>query len=195
MLTVGQDPQLVNADLFNCFLLSAQQETSCVKCQEVPLDVFLMSGYKISLSIMTTERSDQVLEVWSEVNQKSCVFMLYSLPVHGITVLSLHEADRATESSTGIIYPYGSNSQCSVELSVYVMWGGPCGIDVSNYKLWYLGSTVFESWRINRKTWLKIFMAFFSSWQMLKSHIKWDHGNIILGPFWLFINILSFNVI
>ena len=63
MLTVGQDPQLVNADLFNSFLLSAQQETSCVKCQEVPLDVFLMNGYKISLSIMTTERSDQVLEV------------------------------------------------------------------------------------------------------------------------------------
>jgi len=63
MLTVGQDPQLVNTDLFNGFLLSAQQETSCVKCQEVPLDVFLMNGYKISLSIMTTERSDQVLEV------------------------------------------------------------------------------------------------------------------------------------
>ena len=63
MLTVGQDPQLVNADLFNGFLLSAQQETSCVKCQEVPLDVFLMNGYKISLNIMTTERSDQVLEV------------------------------------------------------------------------------------------------------------------------------------
>lgn len=60
--SVGQDPQLVNADLFNGFLLSAQQETSCVKCQEVPLDVFLMNGYKISLSIMTTERSDQVLE-------------------------------------------------------------------------------------------------------------------------------------
>ncbi|GFG30468.1 hypothetical protein Cfor_09310 [Coptotermes formosanus] len=60
--SVGQDPQLVNTDLFNGFLLSAQQETSCEKCQEVPLDVFLMNGYKISLSIMTTERSDQVLE-------------------------------------------------------------------------------------------------------------------------------------
>ena len=81
MLTVGQDPQLVNTDLFNGFLLSAQQETSCVKCQEVPLDVFLMNGYKISLSIMTTERSDQVLEVWSEVNSKSWIFMLYSLSV------------------------------------------------------------------------------------------------------------------
>jgi len=47
--------------------------------------------------------------------------MLYSLPVHGITVLSLHEADRTTESSTGVIYPYGSNSQCSVELSFNVV--------------------------------------------------------------------------
>lgn len=63
MLTVGQDPQLVTTDLFNGFLLSAQQETSCEKCQEVPLDVFLMNGYKVSLNVMTTERSDQVLEV------------------------------------------------------------------------------------------------------------------------------------
>ena len=157
MLTVGQDPQLVNTDLFNGFLLSAQQETSCVKCQEVPLDVFLMNGYKISLSIMTTERSDQVLEVWSEVNRKSGIFMLYSLPVHGITVLSLHEADRANMSSTGIIFPYGSNSQCSVGLIVYVVWGVHVfpQIDVSNYNLWYLGSTGFESWPINLKTWLR----------------------------------------
>jgi sorting nexin-17 len=63
MLAVGQDPQLVTTDLFNGFLLSAQQETSCEKCQEVPLDVFLMNGYKVLLSVMTTERSDQVLEV------------------------------------------------------------------------------------------------------------------------------------
>lgn len=60
--SVGQDPQLVTTDLFNGFLLSAQQETSCEKCQEVPLDVFLMNGYKVLLSVMTTERSDQVLE-------------------------------------------------------------------------------------------------------------------------------------
>jgi sorting nexin-17 len=63
LLTVGQDPRLVTTDLFNGFLLSAQQETSCEKCQEVPLDVFLMNGYKVVLSVMTTERSDQVLEV------------------------------------------------------------------------------------------------------------------------------------
>ncbi|KDR21557.1 sorting nexin-17 [Zootermopsis nevadensis] len=60
--SVGQDPRLVNTDLFNGFLLSAQQETSCEKSQEVPLDVFLMNGYKISLNVVTTERSDQVLE-------------------------------------------------------------------------------------------------------------------------------------
>lgn len=63
MLTVGQDSQLVNTDLFNGFLLSAQQETSSEKSQEVPLHVFLMNGYKISLNVMTAERSDQVLEV------------------------------------------------------------------------------------------------------------------------------------
>ena len=34
------------------------------------------------------------------------------------------------KSSTGIIYPYGSNSQCSVGVIVYVVGGVPCGSTV-----------------------------------------------------------------
>ncbi|XP_067008355.2 sorting nexin-17 [Anabrus simplex] len=78
--TVGQDPQLVNTDLFNGFLLSAQQETSCEKSQEVTLDVFLMNGYRISLKVLTTERSDQVLEkVCQQINLPSEYVYYFSL--------------------------------------------------------------------------------------------------------------------
>ena len=34
------------------------------------------------------------------------------------------------KSSTGIIFPYGSNSQCSVGLISYVVVGVPCGSTV-----------------------------------------------------------------
>lgn len=60
---VGQEPILSNSELFNGFLLTAQQETSGHVTENATLDVFLMNGYKISLNIQTNERSDQILEV------------------------------------------------------------------------------------------------------------------------------------
>nr|CAD7196925.1 unnamed protein product [Timema douglasi] len=78
--TIGQDSQLVNTDILNGFLLSAQQETSCEKSRQVPLDVYLMNGYKVSLNVLTTERSVQVLEkVCQQINLPGLYVYYFSL--------------------------------------------------------------------------------------------------------------------
>lgn len=59
---VGQHPDLVSSEIVNSFLLSAQVETCSEKTQECPLDVFLMNGYQITITVQSTERSHQVLE-------------------------------------------------------------------------------------------------------------------------------------
>lgn len=63
--SIGQDSELVSSELLKGFLLSAQYETSCqqqemVHC-ETMLEVYLMNGSKITLDVLTTDRSDQVL--------------------------------------------------------------------------------------------------------------------------------------
>lgn len=75
--TISQTPKLVGSDLFNGFLLSAQQETSSEESQEVSLDVFLMNGFKITLKILSTERSDQVLEKVCQNIHLSSEFVYY----------------------------------------------------------------------------------------------------------------------
>uniref|UniRef100_A0A1B6GLU6 PX domain-containing protein n=3 Tax=Proconiini TaxID=565685 RepID=A0A1B6GLU6_9HEMI len=60
--TVGQTPLLMNTDVFTGFLLSAQLESSGEKNKEIPLDVFLMNGYRISITGNVSESSNQVLE-------------------------------------------------------------------------------------------------------------------------------------
>lgn len=78
--SVGQDTQLVSSDLFTGFLLSAQQESSCEKNHEVIVEVFLMNGYKIVLKVLTTERSDQVLEkVCQQIHLPSIYVYYFSL--------------------------------------------------------------------------------------------------------------------
>lgn len=59
---VGQNPELVSSEIINGFLLSAQVETCAEKSQECSLDVFLMNGYQITVTVLSTERSHQVLE-------------------------------------------------------------------------------------------------------------------------------------
>nr|CAD7603276.1 unnamed protein product [Timema genevievae] len=82
--TIGQDSQLVSTDILNGFLLSAQQETSCEKSQQVPLDVYLMNGYKVSLNVLTTERSVQVLET-----QFESVILHYNLGDDGLRLVEV----------------------------------------------------------------------------------------------------------
>lgn len=61
LLPVGQDSQLVTSELLKGFLLSAQHETNCETNQETDLEIYIMNGYQISLGVLTTDRSDQVL--------------------------------------------------------------------------------------------------------------------------------------
>ncbi|CAG5128901.1 unnamed protein product [Candidula unifasciata] len=59
---VSQDPQISSSDLFNTFLLTAQQESQMEEAERVSLDTFLMNGHKITISLMSTDQTDDVLE-------------------------------------------------------------------------------------------------------------------------------------
>ncbi|VDH95971.1 sorting nexin-17 [Mytilus galloprovincialis] len=59
---VSQEPRIANSDIFNGFLLKAQQETQKETSEAVTLDVFLMNGYKITMKIMSTDQTEDVLE-------------------------------------------------------------------------------------------------------------------------------------
>lgn len=56
---------MLNSDVFNGFLVSAQNETQRVGGwqDEVPIDVYLMSGQKVTLSVPATLQTDDLLEV------------------------------------------------------------------------------------------------------------------------------------
>lgn len=60
---MGQSTSLINLDLFYAFLLTAQQESTGERVREVEIDVFLMNGYKITVSASSNERSYSILEV------------------------------------------------------------------------------------------------------------------------------------
>lgn len=62
---MSQDPRVLNSDVFNGFLVSAQNETQRVGGwqDEVPIDVYLMSGQKVTLSVPATLQTDDLLEV------------------------------------------------------------------------------------------------------------------------------------
>ncbi|KAK3887262.1 hypothetical protein Pcinc_008617 [Petrolisthes cinctipes] len=64
ILQLSQDPRVLNSDVFNGFLVSAQNETQRVGGwqDEVPIDVYLMSGQKATLSIPATLQTDDLLE-------------------------------------------------------------------------------------------------------------------------------------
>ncbi|KAJ0182379.1 hypothetical protein K1T71_001748 [Dendrolimus kikuchii] len=60
---VGQNPELANSDLLITFLFSAQQETHNVKIHEVDIEISLMNGYRIPLSVSSTDSSSTILEI------------------------------------------------------------------------------------------------------------------------------------
>uniref|UniRef100_A0A2C9M5Q8 Ras-associating domain-containing protein n=1 Tax=Biomphalaria glabrata TaxID=6526 RepID=A0A2C9M5Q8_BIOGL len=59
---LSQDPQIGNSSLFNNFLLTAQQESQTEEAERVTLDAFLMNGHKITVNIMSTDQTEDVLE-------------------------------------------------------------------------------------------------------------------------------------
>ncbi|XP_052757683.1 sorting nexin-17 isoform X2 [Galleria mellonella] len=60
---VGQNPVLANSDLLITFLFSAQQETHSVKMHEVDIEISLMNGYRIPLSVSSTDSSSTILDI------------------------------------------------------------------------------------------------------------------------------------
>ena len=66
-LTVSQDPRVLNNDVFNGFLVFAQNETQRAGGgqDEVPIDIYLTSGQKVTLTIPATLQTDDLLEVGS----------------------------------------------------------------------------------------------------------------------------------
>ncbi|XP_064597329.1 sorting nexin-17-like [Liolophura sinensis] len=59
---ISQDATVCSSDTFNGFLLNAQQETAQEDPEAVSLDVFLMNGHKISVNILSTDQTEDVLE-------------------------------------------------------------------------------------------------------------------------------------
>ncbi|CAH1406339.1 unnamed protein product [Nezara viridula] len=78
--TVGQNPLILNAELFNAFLLTAQQESSGTPAHDVILNVFLMNGYKVEVDASSNERTYSVLEkVCNQINLPSMYVYYFSL--------------------------------------------------------------------------------------------------------------------
>lgn len=78
--TISQDAKLSSSDLVVGFLLSAQQETTCLKNQEVHLDIYTMNNYQISLKVSTFDRTEQVLrKAFKQLNLSTNFLEYFSL--------------------------------------------------------------------------------------------------------------------
>ncbi|XP_077443404.1 sorting nexin-17 [Stigmatopora argus] len=63
MQAVRQDPLLGAGELFNSFLRRAQQETQQVPTAEVALDISLSNGQKVTVDILSSDQTEDVLDV------------------------------------------------------------------------------------------------------------------------------------
>nr|CAH7735554.1 unnamed protein product [Callosobruchus chinensis] len=79
--TIGQDSKLVTSELVVGFLLSAQQETTCEKKQDVNLDIYTMNNYQIPLWVSSFDRTEQVL---------TTVFKYINLPLEYLQYFALY---------------------------------------------------------------------------------------------------------
>ncbi|KAK7091969.1 sorting nexin-17-like isoform X2 [Littorina saxatilis] len=59
---VSQDPVMGSSATFNTFLHSAQQDSQKETPERVSLDIYLMNGHKITVSVTSTDQTDDVLE-------------------------------------------------------------------------------------------------------------------------------------
>ncbi|XP_061559786.1 sorting nexin-17 isoform X2 [Phycodurus eques] len=63
MQAVRQDPLLGASDLFNSFLRKAQQETQQIPTEEVALDICLSNGQKVTVNVLSSDQTEDVLDV------------------------------------------------------------------------------------------------------------------------------------
>ncbi|XP_023949150.1 sorting nexin-17 [Bicyclus anynana] len=61
--SVGQNPVYANSGILITFLFSAQQETHSVRVHVVDIEISLMNGYRIPLSVSSTDSSSTVLDI------------------------------------------------------------------------------------------------------------------------------------
>ena len=65
---------------FNTFLLTAQKETRREQMENINLDVFLMNEHRVTVTVLTTEQTDVVLEnVCSQLNVPEDLINCFSL--------------------------------------------------------------------------------------------------------------------
>lgn len=77
---VGQDSRIVSSELMIGFLLSAQQETTCEKKQDINLDIYTMNNYQITIRVSTFDRTEQVLtKAFKQINLSLEYLMYFSL--------------------------------------------------------------------------------------------------------------------
>lgn len=60
---MGQNPVLAHSDILTTFLFSAQQETHGIQTHEVDIEISLMNGYRIPLSVSSTDSSGTLLDL------------------------------------------------------------------------------------------------------------------------------------
>uniref|UniRef100_A0A8D3AJ61 Sorting nexin 17 n=1 Tax=Scophthalmus maximus TaxID=52904 RepID=A0A8D3AJ61_SCOMX len=63
MQAVRQDPLLGASEMFNSFLRKAQQETQQIPTEDVSLDICLSNGQKVTVNILTSDQTEDVLDV------------------------------------------------------------------------------------------------------------------------------------
>nr|XP_061806891.1 sorting nexin-17-like isoform X2 [Nerophis lumbriciformis] len=63
MQAVRQDPLLGASEVFNSFLRKAQQETQQIPTAEVALDICLSNGQKVTVNILSSDQTEDVLDV------------------------------------------------------------------------------------------------------------------------------------
>ncbi|XP_077365884.1 sorting nexin-17 isoform X2 [Festucalex cinctus] len=63
MQAVRQDPLLGTSELFNSFLRKAQQETQQIPTEEVALDICLSNGQKVTVNVLSSDQTEDVLDV------------------------------------------------------------------------------------------------------------------------------------
>ncbi|XP_014250419.1 sorting nexin-17 [Cimex lectularius] len=77
---VGQSYSTPCKELFNGFLLAAQQESTGERARGVSIDVFLLNGFKITVNANSNDRSNSVLEnACSQINLPSVYVYYFSL--------------------------------------------------------------------------------------------------------------------
>lgn len=80
MQLIGQNPMLTSSELLITFLFKAQQETHAVKMHEVEIEISLMNGYRIPLSVSSIDSSNSILEIaCSSINLPKELVKYFSL--------------------------------------------------------------------------------------------------------------------